>query len=351
MQPSLTPLLPGRVGAKYKSANAAQNLIFSPTELTVIHTSAGVPFQLRFCPSLAKKAHPSKDPAPKGLKVDVFDKPSPELLVTGLPMDSPTHNVVLNKFPIIPEHFILATVANKPQTHFLEKDDLSMAYTSLVDWDLQHDTNKQLFAFFNSGDHSGASQPHRHLQFLPVENMKADLPEGSSWDLLINSMTEQGSESTSPGALQQSNSLPFVHFAIRLPEIARNHLLPAYESLYSVAYKTVKEYISANPNTLALHPTEGGDLPISYNLAMTRTTMAIMPRRSEGSMLRRDDGSELGFVALNGTTLGGTLMVKHQEQWEELCAKPWKLDGILEEIGIPRKVDQARDGQTSAPSL
>jgi ATP adenylyltransferase len=27
-------------------------------------------------------------------------------------------------------------------------------------------------------------------------------------------------------------------------------------------------------------------------------------------MLRREDGTEVGFVALNGTTLGGTMMVR-----------------------------------------
>lgn len=68
---------------------------------------------------------------------------------------------------------------------------------------------------------------------------------------------------------------------------------------------------------------------------MTTTGMVIMPRRTEGSTLRRDDGSDIGFVALNGTTLGGTMMVKHQEEWNVLQAQPEKLDSILKTIGIP----------------
>lgn len=43
----------------------------------------------------------------------------------------------------------------------------------------------QLFAFFNSGKHSGASQPHRHIQFLPVEEMVDDANPGKGWRLLL----------------------------------------------------------------------------------------------------------------------------------------------------------------------
>jgi ATP adenylyltransferase len=91
--------------------------------------------------------------------------------------------LVLNKFPIIAEHFILATKPNKRQTHVLEQEDLEATYACLKAWENSNQTS--LFAFFNSGEHSGASQPHRHLQFLPVENMReSDATRG--WDLLID---------------------------------------------------------------------------------------------------------------------------------------------------------------------
>lgn len=51
-------------------------------------------------------------------------------------------------------------------------------------------------------------------------------------------------------------------------------------------------------------------------------------------MLKRSDGSEIGFVALNGTTLGGTMMVKHREEWDILRSQRGKLDSILHAIGI-----------------
>jgi len=52
-------------------------------------------------------------------------------------------------------------------------------------------------------------------------------------------------------------------------------------------------------------------------------------------MLRHDDGSEVGFVALNGTLLLGTLMVKAEEEWEMLKHDAARFDEVLAAIGIP----------------
>lgn len=106
-----------------------------------------------------------------------------------MPAQNSSHIIVLNKYPIIAEHFILATKENKPQTNRLEIDDLQIAYQCLKEWQGQtHDGQpKRLFAFFNSGEHSGASQPHRHLQFLPVEDMQGG-EAGRGWSLLADSI-------------------------------------------------------------------------------------------------------------------------------------------------------------------
>jgi ATP adenylyltransferase len=141
---------------------------------------------LRFCPTLAKKPTPKHDDSVPKKKIDPFENPPPALHVVDIPTASPSHLLVLNKFPIIAEHFILATKSNKKQTHVLEQDDLEATYACLKAWQGETSSKqKRLFAFFNSGEHSGASQPHRHLQFLPVENMhEGELT--SSWDLLLD---------------------------------------------------------------------------------------------------------------------------------------------------------------------
>lgn len=132
-------------------------------------------------------------------------------------------------------------------------------------------------------------------------------------------------------------SLPFSHFGLRLPiDPTGQQLLDAYNILYYQAQRAVEQFIATDPTGFTLHSTDEGASPISYNLAMTINGMAILPRRNEGSMLRRSDGTEIGFIALNGTTLGGTLMVKYQEEWDVLRTQPKKLDSILQAIGIPK---------------
>jgi ATP adenylyltransferase len=82
---------------------------------------------------------------------------------------------------------------------------------------------------------------------------------------------------------------------------------------------------------------------------MTTTAMAILPRRCEGSTLVRSDGSDIGFVALNGTALAGTLMVKYQEEWDVLRAQPEKLDQILGAIGLPTNSSTSADDDKAKP--
>ncbi|KAJ4357275.1 bifunctional AP-4-A phosphorylase/ADP sulfurylase [Didymosphaeria variabile] len=327
------------VEAKFTSARASQALVFSPTELSIIRTSAGIPFQLRYCPALAKKPEPRKETTPKK-KVDPFENPPAELFITDVPTTNPSHFLVLNKFPVITNHFILATKSNKQQTHVLEEDDLEATYACLKAWQGK-DNSGRLFAFFNSGNHSGASQPHRHLQFLPVDSMHEG-EKSAGWDVLIDSILSNGAEDASTKVMQHEK-LPFTHFAYRFPsEPSAAQLLQTYNFLYQHAKQAIDGYISTHPGQLSLHESDGGDLPISYNLAMTTAGMAIIPRRSEGHMLRRDDGTDIGFVQLNGTVLGGTLMVKFQEEWDILRQHPEKLDAILEAIGLPKPTETTK---------
>ncbi|KAH7079081.1 Ap4A phosphorylase-like protein II [Paraphoma chrysanthemicola] len=332
----LSEALPSLVEAKYKSAKASASLVFSPSEVAVIRTTSGIPFQLRFCPTLAKKPTPKQDDAPKK-KFNPFENPAAALHIADVPTTDPSHFLMLNKFPIIAEHFILATKANKRQTRTLEQDDLETTFACLKSWEEAHNgKQKRLFAFFNSGNHSGASQPHRHLQFLPLERMH----EGgttSGWDLLIDLFVSSAKTTGSQSDLLQQADLPFVYFAKSFEsEPSGSELLQVYNELYQAASVAVSTFATAHPEQQILHSTDQGDSSFSYNLAMTTAGMAILPRRAEGSILRRDDGSEVGLVALNGTTLGGTLMVKYQEQWDLLRKQPDFIDHILQAIGIPR---------------
>ena len=171
---------------------------------------------------------------------------------------------------------------------------------------------------------------HRHIQFLPLEHMKAETDSSAAdWDLLPNLLPPPDPEATQPPT-ENPLSLPFTHFAAPLsPSTSTSaHLAETYKSLYSLASK--------RGSLLSSSPPASSNLPISYNLALTTTAMLLLPRRAEGTVLKNQYGKEIGYVALNGTTLGGTLMVKQREEWDLLRQEQGKLDEVLEEIGIER---------------
>jgi ATP adenylyltransferase len=99
-------------------------------------------------------------------KPDPFENPPDALLIARVPVHDPTHALILNKFPVIPQHFIVATIPYKEQTQLLEVEDLQVTYACLKAWEVKtpgYGPARRLFAFFNSGEHSGASQSHRHV--------------------------------------------------------------------------------------------------------------------------------------------------------------------------------------------
>lgn len=89
---------------------------------------------------------------------------------------------------------------------------------------------------------------------------------------------------------------------------------------------------------VGLHKHNQKAATISYNLAMTTTTMAICPRRSEGATLLNNVSLTKpgpGEIALNGTILAGTLMVKNECDWNQIHRHPGLLDDLLKSIGVP----------------
>lgn len=233
------------------------------------------------------------------------------MLVADLP---PSHRLVLNKFAVVPEHFILVTKEFKPQTHVLEKDDIAATFACIQAY---HAEGQELFAFFNSGPHSGASQPHRHLQLLPVERMRDGLEgvdRGGEWSVLADILTAS------------EKAVPFKVFTRRVSsDMSAEERHDAYLELYRRAVKSVY---------LGQVPTEG-EAKISYNFAMTSSSMALCPRTAEGTAIRNKAGNDVGVVSLNGTVLAGTALVKNQAEWDALREDPDMLLDILKGIGLP----------------
>lgn len=252
------------------------------------------------------------------------------MLITAIP---PLHNLVLNKFAIVPEHFILATQAYREQTDLLDRADLEVAYGCIEAYhehkenigtpETDSDKGSELFVFYNSGAESGSSQPHRHLQLLPVERMREGLDgeEYRTWDVLAASLLEE----------ETRKRVPFVTFAERIgPE---TDLLEVYLRLYQQACHAV-----LGDDTTTGEVETSGPARIQYNLAMMRDVMVVAPRVAEGGALSRvasgETREEVGRLALNGTVLAGTALVKTQEEWDALRAEPEQLGRVLGGIGI-----------------
>ncbi len=74
----------------------------------------------------------------------------------------------------------------------------------------------------------------------------------------------------------------------------------------------------------------------SYNMAFTRNVMVLCPRTADGAPLTDAHGSQVGWLGLNGTVLGGTALVKTEEEFKLLTTGSGRtLAEILRKIGLP----------------
>ncbi|RFU31802.1 hypothetical protein B7463_g4532, partial [Scytalidium lignicola] len=309
--------LPNLVHDKFYKARNDGSLTYYPTQVSILCCD-NLTFQLRYSPALAQKPKANKqDPTKKPF--NPFLNPSPRLHVTEL---SATHYVVLNKFAVVPEHFIVATKEFKPQTDLLEEDDLGAAYACLAAY---HAEGKELFGFFNSGQHSGASQPHRHIQFLPVDSMFEGL-KSDEWKPLIDRL-----------AIDPKPDLPFLYFSSPIPKDATPNIIhKAYLKMHDQACHAMRQLSHNAGGDLDRTTVVAGPSPISYNLGFTNKAIVLCPRAAEGLKISSESGELLGPVALNGTVLAGTLLVKSDAEWSTLQNDEKKLKDILSAIGIPQ---------------
>jgi ATP adenylyltransferase len=122
-----------------------------------------VPWVLRLAAILKKKPTAAASPSTlsagefkgKPVFINPFDPPEKALTVGHL---SDTHTLVLNKFNVVEHHIIVITRTFQLQTDPLNKHDLDAAYAVL------RSMPEGGLAFFNCGNHSGRSQPHKHVQ-------------------------------------------------------------------------------------------------------------------------------------------------------------------------------------------
>ncbi len=81
-------------------------------------------------------------------------------------MELDNHRIVFNKFPVKDNHLIL--VAKKPKSQYTHLNIFEISELIL----LQNYVNG--IVFFNGGKKSGSSQPRKHIQCIPIENISKE---------------------------------------------------------------------------------------------------------------------------------------------------------------------------------
>jgi sulfate adenylyltransferase (ADP) / ATP adenylyltransferase len=243
----------------------------------------GVTWLVRRVSSLARKAK-DRDRGPTHADAgprNPFLPPEADLTIGTV---GSGHLCIFNKFNVIEHHILLVTRDFEQQECLLTPDDFAALSFCLR----EHDG----LGFYNSGRVAGASQPHRHLQWIPLPLTDAG-PAVPIAPLL--------DATDAPGRIGQCPSLPVPHAFLRLESAA----LDTPETLY--------RYYVGLLETLGIEACSvGSEIRQSapYNLLLTRDWMLAVPRTRECH----------AGISVNALGFAGSLFVMQPEQLEQIAA-------------------------------
>ncbi|MBL8482572.1 MAG: phosphorylase [Rhodocyclaceae bacterium] len=229
-------------------------------------------FQVRWLSTLAQKDRAAAAlGAPRRENFNPFLPPETALVVADL---SATHLVLLNKFPVIEGHVLIVTRTFVDQQAVLDGAD----FAALAD------IMEQLpgLGFYNGGRLAGASQAHKHLQFVPLcaPPLAAILPQDAP-----------------PLAALSLPQLPFRHGWVRLPPALpaqlAGHLLTAAQLALA--------HCDLEPHAGMLRP---------CNLLATREWLMVVARRRE---YFEHAGTR---VAVNALGFAGSLFARQRAEMD-----------------------------------
>ncbi|CCH58294.1 hypothetical protein TBLA_0A05020 [Henningerozyma blattae CBS 6284] len=295
--------------SKYNEAISNNHLKFTDSTIaTVKDDKTKMPYYIRYAPNLASK--PERDfETPMEDKVDPFANPEPELTVLDDVNQDGQYRLVLNKFPLVPEHALLVTKEFAKQTSTLTPSDLMTSFNLLKTLD---DDDKRHMVFYNSGNASGSSQDHKHLQIIRLPQDYFGLQDKLTKDVdhyIPNQKTEP----------LQDDKVAFANFSLPLPddesEITEDVLAMSYFSLLQRALTFFLDWTSENPN-----------LDRSYNVLLTKKWISIVPRSNT-----KAKSMDVGF---NSTGYAGLVLVRTEEIFETLKKDPSTIDNLLLECGF-----------------
>ncbi|KAJ7593980.1 ATP adenylyltransferase-domain-containing protein [Mycena floridula] len=305
-----------KIPSSYEKGLESGDLFFFASTIHS-HVELNVPYEITLCPALQKKpALPTPHfETPPRKDVDPFSPPyNPNLFVGYLrdeDQQQEEYAIMMNKYSVVPRHFLLVTREFRSQSSPLMPNDLAQVYSLLA---AAHKARKNMFAFYNCGDLSGASQPHKHVQFVEAHD-----EDGPPIEVLARSVTLETQDK--PFSL---TSLPYANHVYRFPQ--RFHSRPkdeieetmaqAFLNLLDLVIDTIRndlEYPAAKP---------------SYNVVITLEHMHLIPRRQECHVLSAS-GEKLSVNALG---FAGMLLVKSEAELEAVTKEG--LVNILRGVGL-----------------
>ncbi|KAJ7079070.1 ATP adenylyltransferase-domain-containing protein [Mycena belliarum] len=297
--------------SKFTKAHAEGDLLFFPSTI-VKHRDSGIEYEIRLCPALQNKPNLPTPHFAEHAKTDPFEHPNPNLCVGTLRDEESAEEyvVLLNKYSVVPKHFLLVTKEFQSQASPLQPSDLVQTYLLLA---AARKARHNLFAFYNCGDNSGASQAHKHVQFIPLED-----EDGPPIEYLARSVKLESADT--PFALDLAYANHVYRFPDRFysftPEKLEPILAKAFLSLLDLVISTIRH----DPGYPAGKP--------SYNVVITLEHMHLVPRRQETHVLA-ETGDEL---SVNALAFAGMLLVKSES--ELAAVKTEGVSKILRVVGL-----------------
>lgn len=260
---------------------------------------------------------------------------------------SPAHVLLLNKFPVIQNHALLVTREFQPQSSLLTFAD------HLALWNTFSQINA--LAFYNAGPIAGASQPHKHLQIIPVPLEGTPFESDTPFDRFLEPPDSQYNESD---VHYRAKGLPFLHATASMLDVAQlaasgkldeaaGLSMRKYTSLMTlleprvISYRVTRNagvesvnHVSDDQNTTETSFEDDQDdigvKPFSYNLVVTRRYMLVVPRRKE--KFQHISVNALGFV--------GCLLVKDDESLQ--MVKNVGPMNVLSTVALPDDAQSTR---------
>jgi len=293
-----------KLGPCFEKAQTEGDLLFFPSTI-VKHNDSGIEYEIRLCPALQNKPHlptphfTAQVGTPSEKKAfDPFEPPYNANLYVGELRDEDNaedYVVLLNKYSVVAQHFLLVTKEFRSQASPLSPPDLVQTYLLLA---AARKARHNLFAFYNCGDNSGASQAHKHVQFIPLED-----EDGPPIEYLARSVKLETPDT--PFALTK---LAYANHVFRFPDRLYTYSPEKLEPVLAQAFLALLDLVIS---TIRHDPEYPAGKP-SYNVVITLEHMHLIPRRQEEHVLA-ETGDKL---SVNALAFAGMMLVKSERELE-----------------------------------